>query len=76
MKKIFYLLSIASLFSCGNTNSQIIENIGAPQFQLLASKQQGIIIDVRTSQEFHSGHLKEASNVDFYSESFLDKFSV
>ena len=76
MKKIFYLLSIASLFSCGNTNSQIIENIGAPQFQLLASKQQGIIIDVRTPKEFNYGHIQESVNIDFYAGDFTDKLRI
>ena len=76
MKKIFYLLSIASLFSCGNTNSQIIENIGASQFQLLTSKQEGIIIDVRTPKEFHSGHIEESVNIDFYADDFTDKLRI
>ena len=76
MKKIFYLLSIASLFSCGNTNSQIIENIGASKFQLLTSKQEGIIIDVRTPKEFHSGHIQESVNIDFYADDFTEKLRL
>lgn len=76
MKRILYLLAILSIISCGESNSQIVVNLAAPKFQQLIKKQPGIIIDVRTSQEFHSGHLKEASNVDFYSESFLDKLKI
>ena len=76
MKNILFLLSIISLISCGNTNSQIIENIEALQFQTLINKEDGIILDVRTSQEFHSGHIKDATNIDFYADDFIDKLKI
>ena len=50
---------------CSNTNSQIIENINASQFETLIKTQDGIILDVRTSQEFYSGHISEATNLDY-----------
>jgi rhodanese-related sulfurtransferase len=76
MKKISYLLSAIFLISCGNTNSQIIENVGASQFQSLIKKEEGIIIDVRTTQEFSSGHIKDATNIDFYADDFMDKLKI
>ena len=76
MKKILFLLSITFLFSCGNTNSQIIEDVNAEKFHQLIEKGDGIIIDVRTSQEFNSGHIIDATNIDFYSEDFSDKLQI
>ena len=76
MKKILFLLSITFLFSCGNTNSQIIEDINAEKFHQLIEKGDGIIIDVRTSQEFNSGHIIDATNIDFYSDDFTDKLKI
>ena len=76
MKKILFLLSITFLFSCGNTNSQIIEDVNAENFHQLIEKGDGIIIDVRTSQEFNSGHIIDATNIDFYSEDFSDKLQI
>ena len=76
MKNIFFLLSIMFLFSCGNTNSQIIEDINAEEFYHLIEKGDGIIIDVRTSQEFNSGHIIDATNIDFYSDDFTDKLKI
>ena len=76
MKKILFLLSIMFLFSCGNTNSQIIEDVNAENFHQLIEKGDGIIIDVRTSQEFNSGHIIDATNIDFYSEYFTDKLKI
>ena len=76
MKNILFLLSTVIFFSCGNTNSQIIEDINAEKFHQFIKKGDGIIIDVRTSQEFNSGHIIDATNIDFYSEDFTDKLKI
>jgi len=76
MKKILFLLSITFLFSCENTNSQIIEDVNTENFHQLIEKGDGIIIDVRTSQEFNSGHIIDATNIDFYSDDFTDKLKI
>jgi rhodanese-related sulfurtransferase len=64
------------LISCGNTHSQIIENIGASQFQILIKKEDGILLDVRTPQEFYSGHIQDATNIDFYAADFTEKLKI
>ena len=76
MKNILFLLSLSLLFSCGNTNSQIIDDVNAEKFHQLIEKGDGIIIDVRTSQEFNSGHIIDATNIDFYSEDFTEKLKI
>ena len=76
MKKILFSLSITFLFSCENTNSQIIEDVNTENFHQLIEKGDGIIIDVRTSQEFNSGHIIDATNIDFYSDDFTDKLKI
>ena len=76
MKNILFLLSTVILFSCVNTNSQIIEDINAENFHQFIEKGDGIIIDVRTSQEFNSGHIIDATNIDFYSEDFTEKLKI
>ena len=76
MKKILYLLNIALFVSCGDTNSQIIENLKAEKFHQLIEKGDGIIIDVRTAQEFSSGHIIDATNIDYYANDFIDKLNI
>lgn len=34
-----------------------------------------VILDVRTADEYQSGHLKGARNIDFYSSNFKDQLS-
>ena len=76
MNKILYFMSIVLFVSCGNLNSQIIENVDIDTFHLMINKENGIIIDVRTPQEFSSGHIMEATNIDYYSEQFLEKLNI
>ena len=77
MKYILFLVS-ASIFliSCGHTTSQTIANIEAVEFYKLINKENGIIIDVRTPEEFYSGHIKDATNIDFYAADFIDKLKI
>ena len=73
----FLHLLIAIIFlSCESTTSQVIEDIDAVQFQQRIIKQDGIIIDVRTPEEFYAGHIKEATNIDFYDDEFLAKLKI
>ena len=76
MKKIIYLLTLICLSSCVNTKSQVVENINPEEFKKRINTNDGIIIDVRTSKEFHSSHIVDASNIDFYSEDFIQKLKV
>ena len=76
MKKILSLLSIVVLISCGETNSQVVQNIKAEKFQEFSALNDGIIIDVRTTAEFNSGHIKDATNIDFYANDFESKLKI
>ena len=76
MKKILSLLSIVVLISCGETNSQVVQNIKAEKFKEFSTLNDGIIIDVRTAAEFNSGHIKDATNIDFYADDFESKLKI
>lgn len=39
-------------------------------------KENIIVIDVRTKEEYDSGHIKNAINIDFYSDDFEKEISV
>ena len=76
MKSLLYFIIFLFLVSCSNTNSQVIENIDVSKFYQLANNMDGIIIDVRTPKEFYSGYIKDASNIDFYSDNFSKKLNI
>ena len=59
--------------------TQIIENITPPEaFTLIQDNQNNpdfVIIDVRTPEEFADGHIENAINLDYYSETFQDELN-
>ena len=73
----FFLLLI---YSCQIFESKDINVISDTQF-IEIQHTDYILVDVRTAEEYESGHIQDAVNFDFYSESFqndiltLDKSS-
>ena len=61
------------------TPTQIVEDITPQEASVLIDEKRGnpdfVIIDVRTSSEFTNGHIDNAINIDFYSESFESEIS-
>ena len=69
-------LVIGVVLTGGCVPTQIIEDI-TPQeaFTLIQNNQDNpdfVIIDVRTPEEFAEEHIENATNINFYSESFRD----
>jgi rhodanese-related sulfurtransferase len=52
------------------------KNIGVEEFAKLAADAQNVILDVRTPQEFDSGHLAGAVNLDFNAPDFLERIKA
>lgn len=52
-----------------DSSSRIFESVSPSDFDSLLSEDV-VLLDIRTSQEFDSGHIEEAISIDFYSSSF------
>lgn len=70
MKKVFALLAVSALFLTGCGASGGATNLGAAEFQKKASEPGVVVLDVRTSQEFLSGHIENAINIDVEAMTF------
>lgn len=68
MRQIFILLLAVFLCSC---NEQF-EYISVDEFNNF-SDDEFELIDVRTVEEFQSGYISRAINIDFFSTDFIDK---
>lgn len=81
MKKTFLLLIILmSIFSFlfGGTSKQSnnITVLDPASFKAAITNKKVHLIDVRTPNEFKSGHIKKAKNVDFFNQtSFMNFFN-
>ena len=76
----FVFFSLLLVYSCQIFESKEINEISDSQFTEIQDTDY-ILVDVRTLEEYDSGHIQEAIHIDFYSESFqkeilsLDKSS-
>ena len=76
----FVFFSLLLVYSCQIFKSKDINVISDAQFTEIQDTDY-ILVDVRTAEEYESGHIQDAVNFDFYSESFqndiltLDKSS-
>jgi rhodanese-related sulfurtransferase len=63
MKKLLAVVAVSALFltSCG---SAAATNLGAADFQKKASEAGVVVLDVRSSGEFITGHIANALNID------------
>ena len=59
-----------SIFLC--SCSEQFKYISVEEFNDF-SNDEFLLLDVRTLEEFQSGHISRANNIDFFSEDFIDK---
>ena len=84
MLALLCILIVPSLLISGCINqenigpqTQIIEDVTLEEAYALLVDKLGnpnfVIIDVRTPEEYASGHIEKAINLDYYSETFADE---
>lgn len=66
-----------SIFACNTSNGQQVQHVDAKAFNALILKEKNVVlIDVRTPEEFNSGHLKGALNWNIYDAGFQEKIKT
>ena len=76
MKKL--IASFAALIllaGCSSTGSATTVNLNVSEFSQKISEPGVIILDVRTPEEFASGHIEGALNIDFNSGDFANEIT-
>ncbi|MBP6335917.1 MAG: rhodanese-like domain-containing protein [Bacteroidia bacterium] len=61
---------IFSNASCQQAGKDSITSISAPDFKKLVDSNSGVLLDVRTPEEYAEGHIKGALNIDYRNENF------
>lgn len=76
MKKIIAAIAtVIVLTGCSTTGSATTVNLNVTEFAQKITEPKVIILDVRTPEEFASGHIEGALNIDFNSGSFESEIS-
>ena len=76
MNKLISLLFAPLIFlsACAqNSGNKSFTNVNATEFQKLISSGKGILLDVRTINEFKNGHIANAGQLDIYAPDFGSK---
>jgi len=69
------MLTLSCLASGLIAADQKFKNIGVDEFDKLRKQTNTIVLDVRTSKEFVTGHIPGATNIDWYASDFEKKAS-
>ena len=79
MKNISLIfISMFFLAACANSQTQqkpTVENVDALKFKQLVEAKKGIVLDVRTAEEFSEGYIPTATNIDIYEDDFESRVS-
>lgn len=81
MKYILSALTVVFLLSSCDSNGQetkkdgqtVAKNVEVAEFESMMTKHPGTVLDVRTADEFNSGHIDNATNIDWYGDDFNTK---
>jgi len=76
MKKIVLvtLAAVAFLSACSSENGAVAK-VSVDEFRNQIASVNGVVIDVRTPEEFNAGHLENAININVESSDFQSKIS-
>ena len=71
MRNFFLTLTIITvLFNCNQTSNLTFQDINSDELELMISKEDLILLDVRTTTEYSNGHLISAVNINYYGDNF------
>jgi len=74
-KLIASFAAIILLAGCSSTGSATTVNLNVSEFSQKITEPGVIILDVRTPEEFASGHIQGAVNIDFNSGDFANEIT-
>jgi thioredoxin 1 len=73
--KLFLSISFSFMFIV-SVHAQVPQNIDAKKFQELTLSENGVIVDVRTSQEYSRGHIEGSTLISVSDREFVNKISL
>jgi rhodanese-related sulfurtransferase len=76
MPKLIFLFFVALCLSCGQNDASAQAKLSPDQFEAMLKSDAGIqIVDVRTPDEFKSGYIAGAKNINYYDDDFAQQIA-
>ena len=76
MLKTLIIVTTLSFMYCSDTKKQdesVAKDVTVEEFKKLVDSSKGLLLDVRTPDEFNEGHILEAVNINFYDKDFAQQ---
>lgn len=73
MNKIFLIILFVPMFLLACGQNPATNQLNSKKFNKLIDKDNAIILDVRTKNEFKNGHIKDAGQLNYYAMDFKKK---
>ena len=76
MLKTLIIITMLSFIYCSDTKKQdesVAKDVTVEEFKKLVDSSKGLLLDVRTPDEFNEGHILEAVNINFYDKDFAQQ---
>lgn len=73
MKQIIIIMSFISMLF-GTAQDSAVKVLSVDEYKTQIGKGKIQLVDVRTPNEYNSGHIKNAKNIDFFAASFESQF--
>ena len=76
MLKTLIIITMLSFIYCSDTKKQdesVAKDVTVEEFKKLVDSSKGLLLDVRTPDEFNEGHIMEAVNINFYDKDFAQQ---
>ena len=75
MNKLFVAILLISILISSCAIGQITNDIDIDEFRKKMVSEKYVLVDVRTEKEFDDGHIEDALNIDYFSDTFSDEIS-
>lgn len=73
---LFLGFSFSIIVFSQTSTTKVIKTADISEIKTAIKKHDFIILDVRTPEEFASGHLKNAININYYDKDFVERVSL
>ena len=75
MNKLFVAVLLISILISSCAIGQITNDIDIDEFRKKMVSEKYVLVDVRTEKEFDGGHIEDALNIDYFSDTFSDEIN-
>ena len=75
MNKLFVAVLLISILISSCAIGQITNDIDIDEFRKKMVSEKYVLVDVRTEKEFDDGHIEDALNIDYFSDTFSDEIN-